>query len=122
MEKDSTKFDNLVLTVVALIGIVMIGVSAKAVVKNSNYNQASAITVSKTIVTPVKQVKINGLCGPANSKTFETVPTSQADYCTRGTYAKGTCTAKGDQFICNWKCNGINNGIARNCSLIIEKK
>lgn len=109
MQNNDTKFDNIVLATVALIGVVLIGVSAKAVVKNNVQNQAAAVSVSRPLVNPAKPVKVNGVCGSANLKKWSIEPIE--GFCTSGTLVNKRRT--GYRIV--WNCNGTGGGAQVNC-------
>ncbi len=107
MNKKEKHFDNLVLMAVMLIGLLFIGVSLKAVIKEGGEGRMAASgmnTIKLESISMANPVDINGKCGPVDKDM------------TNGSCELGVMINK--KIISNrltWDCKGSGKGETAHC-------
>jgi hypothetical protein len=110
MNKADSRFDNFVLMVVVLIGLIFIGISLKAVNKNIELKggQANAMHIIEVgDVSLPKPIMINGVCGTLHEWEGE----EKEGFCEKGV----VINKKIDGFKLFWECKGSGGGEIVSC-------
>ncbi|MCK9577884.1 hypothetical protein M0R01_00110 [bacterium] len=111
--EEKTRFDKVILSVVVLIGAVFIGISSFSVFKNNSSMQQASTASLATLKTKKADVPVNGICGSANEKVFESSPS--ANLCSTGNASVVILEENDLGKFYMWQCLGINNGITASC-------
>ncbi|MDD4409792.1 MAG: hypothetical protein PHW52_04035 [Candidatus Pacebacteria bacterium] len=113
MNNREKRFDNLILFVVVFIGLIFVGVSIKAVVKNERLtanNQASAMKIiTAEDISSAKPILVDGVCGSANGQKWIMEPMN--NLCKVG----AVFNKRRDGQRLTWECKGSGGGKDGSC-------